>query len=145
MTARLQSNCAAVFPVTNASHHSRYLNKDLPTLGLKEAMLHTEYIGLSVAFSIMVLMDLFGNTMVVLVVLLNKSMRTPMNRLMLNLALADMVVALFVAIQFVIGPEYQHPSGTTGSFLCKFITGGCMMWTAAMVSICNLVVISVER
>ena len=108
-------------------------------------MVPIEYIGLSVAFSIMVLMDLFGNTLVVLVVLLNKSMRTPMNRLMLNLALADMVVALFVAIQFVIGPKYQHPSGTTGSFLCKFITGGFMTWTAAMVSICYLVVISVER
>lgn len=108
-------------------------------------MLPMEYIGLSVAFSIMVLMDLFGNTMVILVVLLNKSMRTPMNRLMLNLALADMVVALFVAIQFVIGPKYQHPSGPTGSFLCKFITGGTMTWTAAMVSICYLVVISIER
>lgn len=104
-----------------------------------------EYIGLSVAFSIMVLMDLFGNTIVVLVVLLNKSMRTPMNLLMLNLALADMVVALFVAIQFVIGPKYQHPSGPTGSFLCKFVTGGTMAWTAAMVSICYLVVISIER
>lgn len=108
-------------------------------------MLPMEYIGLNVAFSIMVLMDLFGNTMVVLVVLLNKSMRTPMNRLMLNLALADMVVALFVAVQFVIGPKYQHPSGTSGSLLCKFITGGTMTWTAAVASICNLVVISVER
>ena len=123
----------------------KYDNNDLITLptktGLQGAMLLMEYIGLSVAFSVMVLMDLIGNSMVVLVILLNKSMRTPMNRLMLNLALADMVVAVFVAIQFVIGPKYQHPSGTTGSLLCKFITGG----TAAMVSICNLVVISVER
>jgi len=108
-------------------------------------MVQIENIGLSVAFSIMVLIDLFGNTMVVLVVLLNKSMRTPMNRLMLNLALADMVVAVFVAIQFIIGPEYKHPLGTTGSLLCKLITGGYMTWTAAMVSICYLVVISVER
>ena len=108
-------------------------------------MLPMEYAGLSVAFSVMVLMDLIGNTMVVLVILLNKSMRTPMNRLVLNLALADMVVAIFTAIQFVIGPLYQHPSGTTGSLLCKFITGGTMTWTAAVVSICNLVAISFER
>lgn len=104
-----------------------------------------EYVGLSIAFSIMVLMDLIGNSMVILVVLLNKSMRTPMNRLMLNLALADMVVAVFVAIQFVIGPTYEHPIGTTGSLLCKFITGGTFAWTAALVSVCNLVAISVER
>ena len=104
-----------------------------------------QYIGLSVAFSVMVLMNFIGNSMVILVVLLNKSMRTPMNRLILNLALADMVVALFMAIQFVIGPTYQHPSGTTGSLLCKFVTGGTMAWTAATVSVCNLVAISIER
>ncbi|KAJ7360396.1 hypothetical protein OS493_017029 [Desmophyllum pertusum] len=108
-------------------------------------MLSMQYIGLSVAFSVMVLMNFIGNSMVILVVLLNKSMRTPMNRLILNLALADMVVALFMAIQFVIGPTYQHPSGTTGSLLCKFVTGGTMAWTAATVSVCNLVAISIER
>ena len=108
-------------------------------------MLSTEYIGLSVAFSVMVLMNFIGNSMVILVVLLNKSMRTPMNRLILNLALADMVVALFMAIQFVIGPTYQHPSGITGSLMCKFVTGGTMAWTAGAVSVFNLVAISVER
>lgn len=104
-----------------------------------------EDVALVVAFSVMVLMDLVGNTMVILVILLNKSMRTPMNRLLLNLAVADMVVAIFTAIQFVLGPLYQHPSGSTGALLCKFITGGPMTWTAALVSICNLVAISYER
>ncbi|XP_022782831.1 pyroglutamylated RFamide peptide receptor-like [Stylophora pistillata] len=104
-----------------------------------------EDVGLVVAFSVIVLMDLVGNTMVILVILLNKSMRTPMNRLLLNLAVADMVVAIFTAIQFVLGPFYQHPSGSTGALLCKFITGGPMTWTAALVSICNLVAISYER
>lgn len=108
-------------------------------------MLSMQYIGLSIAFSFMVIMDLIGNSMVILVVLLNKSMRTPMNRLMLSLALADMVVAVFVAIQFVIAPTFEHPSGTTGLVLCKFLTGGTLAWTAALVSVCNLVAISVER
>ena len=103
------------------------------------------YIALTVAFCIMVLTDLVGNSMVILVVLLNKSMRTPMNQLLLNLALADIVVAIFIAVQFVIGPMYEHPAGTAGSFLCKFITGGTMTWTAAVTSVCNLIAISAER
>ena len=102
-------------------------------------------VGLVAAFSVMVLMDLVGNTMVILVILLNKSMKTPMNRLLLNLAVADVTVAIFTALQFVLGPFYQHPTGSTGALLCKFITGGPMIWTAALVSICNLVAISYER
>lgn len=107
--------------------------------------LSTRYIGLITAFSFMVALDLVGNSLVVLVFFLNKSMRTAMNKLVLNLATADMVVAIFVAIQFVIGPMHKHPSGITGALLCKFLTGGTMAWTAALVSACNLVAISVER
>lgn len=104
-----------------------------------------DYIGLSVGFSFMVLIDLIGNSLVILVILSNKCLRTPVNWLMLNLAIADIVVAVFVAIQFVIVPTYQHPSGTAGSLLCTFLTGGTLAWTAALVSVCNLVAISVER
>lgn len=103
------------------------------------------YTGLITAFSFMVVLDLAGNSLVVIVFLLNKSMRTAMNILVLNLAIADIVVAIFVAIQFVIGPMYKHTSGTTGAILCKFLTGGTVTWTAALVSACNLVAISVER
>lgn len=42
-------------------------------------MLFIEYIGFSVVFLIMVLMDFFGNIMVVLVVFLNKFMKIFMN------------------------------------------------------------------
>ena len=108
-------------------------------------MKSVEYIGFNVAFLIIVLMDLVGNTLVVLVIRLTKTMRTPMNMLLLNLAVADMVVAVFVAIQFVIGPTFEHPSGTTGLWLCKFITGGTITWSAAAVSVGNLVAISIER
>ena len=69
-------------------------------------MKSVENIYLIVAFVIMAIMDLVGNTLVILVIRLNKSMRTPMNTLLLNLAVADMVVAVFVTIQFVIGPTF---------------------------------------
>ena len=108
-------------------------------------MKSVENICLIVAFVIMAIMDLVGNTLVILVIRLNKSMRTPMNTLLLNLAVADMVVAVFVTVQFVIGPTFEHPSGTTGLLLCKLITGGPMSWSAAAVSVFTLVVISIER
>ena len=108
-------------------------------------MKSVENICLIVAFVIMAIMDLVGNTLVVLVIRLNKSMRTPMNTLLLNLAVADMVVAVFVAIQFVIWPTFEHPSGTKGLLLCKFITGVPMYWSAAAVSVFTLVVLSIER
>ncbi|KAM7451149.1 hypothetical protein ABFA07_001213 [Porites harrisoni] len=108
-------------------------------------MKSVEYICLNVAFLIIVLMGLVGNTLVILVIRLTKTMRPPMNMLLLNLAVADMVVAVFVAIQFVIEPTFEHPSGTTGLWLCKFITGGTITWSAAAVSVGNLVAISIER
>ena len=108
-------------------------------------MKSVENICLIVAFVIMAIMDLVGNTLVILVIRLNKSMRKPMTTLLLNLAVADMVVAVFVTIQFVIGPTFEHPSGTTGLLLCKLITGGPMSWSAAAVSVFTLVVISIER
>ena len=108
-------------------------------------MTSQEYIYLNVAFSIIVLMGLVGNTLVILVIRLTKTMRPPMNMLLLNLAVADMVVAVFVAIHFVIGPNFQHPSGTTGLWLCKFVTGGTITWSGAAVSVGNLVAISIER
>lgn len=104
-----------------------------------------DYIGLTFAYTVMVLTDLIGNTLVILVVMRNRTMQTPMNYLLVNLAVADMMVAIFIAIQFIFGPLYTHPDGSLGVFLCKFITGGTLTWTGAVSSVFNLVAISVER
>lgn len=106
--------------------------------------LSSEYIGFAVAFSFMIMTDLIGNTLVILVILKNKSMRTAMNYVLINLAIADILVAIFMGIKFVIGPTFTHPAGTTGEYLCRFITGGTTAWTAAVASIYSLVAISVE-
>ena len=78
---------------------------------------------LTIAFVAMVTMDLVGNSLVCLVVTRNKSMQTPMNYLLCNLAIADMTVAIFVSPQFIFSRAFVHPEGTTGKWLCKFITG----------------------
>ena len=86
-----------------------------------------EDIGMTVAFVIMVTVDILGNSIVCLVVLLNKNMKTPMNYLLVNLAIADMTVGIFVSPQFIFSRAFVHPEGITGKWLCKFITGTCLV------------------
>lgn len=92
----------------------------------------------------MILTDLIGNILVILVIFNNKNMKTAMNYVLINLAVADITVAIFMGIKFVIGPTFIHPEGIAGRYLCKFITGGTTAWTAAVASIYSLVAIAVE-
>ena len=108
-------------------------------------MLSSIYLGFSVLFSVMVVCNLVGNTLVILVVLLNRSMKTPTNYLLVNLASADIVVAIFIGIQFIATPTFTHPQGTLGSVLCKTLTGGTPGWVGAVASVFSLVAIAIER
>lgn len=108
-------------------------------------MLSSMYTGFSVLFSTMMIVNLVGNTLVILVVLRNRSMKTPTNYLLVNLASADMVVAIFIGIQFIATPTFTHPQGTIGSALCKIITGGTPGWVGAVASVFSLVAIAIER
>ena len=108
-------------------------------------MLSWMYIGFSMLFSVMVIFNLVGNTLVILVVLLNRSMKTPTNYLLVNLASADIVVAIFIGIQFIATPTFTHPEGTLGSVLCKTLTAGTPGWVGAVASVFSLVAIAIER
>lgn len=92
----------------------------------------------------MIIIDLVGNTLVILVITCNKTMKTAINYVLVNLAIADILVAVFMGIKFVIGPTFAHPGGITGRYLCTFITGGTTAWTAAVASIYSLVAIAIE-
>ena len=102
-------------------------------------------IGLRVAFSLIVTVNLVGNSIVCLVVLRNRSMRNAMNYLLLSLACADMMVAIFIAPQYIFLHTYKHPRGLTGDYLCKLLTGGNLMWTGGLVSVVSLIAIAFER
>ena len=71
--------------------------------------------------------------------------RTPINYLLVNLAVADAVYATFVTPQTFFTMSPTHPGGTIGTVLCKIVTGGSLAWTAGISSVVTLVAIAVER
>ena len=68
-----------------------------------------------------------------------------MNFLLLNLAVADMMVALFVAPRFILIHFFKHPDGLAGTWVCKLLTGGNLTWTGGACSVFTLVAIAFER
>lgn len=102
-------------------------------------------IGLRTAFSLIVAVNLVGNSSVCLVVWRNRRMRTAMNFLLINLACADMMVAVFIAPQYIFLHTFNHPNGLTGEYLCKLCTGGNLMWTGGVVSVVSLIGVAFER
>lgn len=101
--------------------------------------------GFITAFTFSMVTNLFGNILVCLVVLVFRDMRIPMNYLLMNLAVSDMMVAVFMSPRFVFSQTLNHPRGTLGDYLCKILTGDSFTWTGALASDFTLVCIAVER
>ena len=102
-------------------------------------------ITLTICFAILVFPGLLGNILVCLVVFSHRTMQTPINYLFVNLAVADIITLTFIGPQYIFIHLFKHPTGTTGDFLCKFITGGNISWTGGVASVFSLVAISFER
>ena len=100
---------------------------------------------LSISFGILVLIDLIGNTLVILVVVSNRYMHTSVNYLLVNLALADILIGLSILPQYVLRFAFDHPQGDLGDGLCKFFTGGNFIWVGGAASLFTLMAIAFER
>ena len=105
----------------------------------------TAQISITTVFTILVLVGVIGNALSCVVILANRSMRTPMNYLILNLAVADIIVVAFVAPRFILIHAFKHPEGLLGSLICKVFTGSNFSWLGGSASVYSLVAISVER
>ena len=73
------------------------------------------------------------------------SNRTPVNFLLLNLAVVDQMVALFIAPRFIFIHFFKHRDGWSGTIFCKLLTGGNLTWTGGAASVFTLVAIAFER
>ena len=82
----------------------------------------------------------------VIIILKSRTMRkTPMNYMLLNLAVADLMVGVFMTPVFVLDRTFTHPEGFRGRMLCMFVTGGNLTWLGCLSSISSLVFIAIER
>ena len=105
----------------------------------------TIHIAVRTAFSVVTVTGVIGNILVCLVVLLNRPMRTPMNYLLVNLAISDMMLLVFFSPTFIFKGAYTHPTGLTGDVLCSLVTGETLAWMGGYASSAFLLAISVER
>ena len=96
-------------------------------------------------FSILILTNVVGNSLVILVILKSRSMKTPMNYLLLNLAVADLTAGVFLAPSLMLEPTTTYPPGLTGEVLCRLFTSGYLAWAAFFPSAYSLVFIAFER
>ena len=71
--------------------------------------------------------------------------RTSINYLLMNLAVADMLVGLFFTPQYVFKHMFTHPGGLAGKVLCRLLTGSNVAWVGGAASVFTLVVIAIER
>ena len=71
--------------------------------------------------------------------------RTPLNYLLVNLAVADAMYATFTTQQDFLMIIPTHPGGTIGTVLCKLVTSGYLAWTAGTSSVVTLVAIAAVR
>ena len=75
----------------------------------------------------------------------NPNTRIPINYLILNLAVADIMVALFLVPRSIVAHIVNHPEGISGTVLCKFLTSGVLAWVALVTSVLTLIIIAFER
>ena len=71
--------------------------------------------------------------------------RIPINYLLVNLAVADIMFATFMAPRAFVKLIFTHPDGMTGTFLCKFLTDGNVAWIGGASSTVTLTTIAIER
>ena len=93
-------------------------------------------------FSVVFAINLVGNTLVILIVSLHRRMQTPMNWLLANLALADLIIGLFFIPRTLLSDLYTHSGGLVGDILCKTLTYGNFSYLAAVASIMTLMFIA---
>ena len=99
----------------------------------------------AVSLAAMIIFNIAGNSLVCIIILKKKAMKTSINWLLFHLAIADLLVAVFYTPPCILSHFIELPSGIIGDLLCKFIMGGALGWASASASSFLLVLIAFER
>ena len=104
-----------------------------------------ENIGITFAYSLLMVTSLAGNTFIGIIVYRTESMRKPINFLIVNMAMSDLLYPIFVFPRFLVSlyVDYWLLSGALGRALCKLVP--FFQDTSLCVSIQSLVLIAVDR
>ena len=102
-------------------------------------------IALAVFYAVVILIGIFGNSLVIAVVWKTKTMHTTTNYLLVNLAASDILVLLWCPSTYNFAVVGSFPDGQLGDYLCRFFTGDPMDTLCLGVTIFTLTVLAVER
>ncbi|XP_020608174.1 neuropeptide Y receptor type 2-like [Orbicella faveolata] len=110
-------------------------------------MLQSSGIAIATVHSILVVINIVGNCLVCAIIKKHGDMRTPINYLLVNLAVADALYATLITPETFFKITPTHPEGLAGTVLCKIITGGGgnLAWIAGTSSVVTLAAIAAER
>ncbi|XP_022780499.1 probable G-protein coupled receptor 83 [Stylophora pistillata] len=100
----------------------------------------------TISFCFIILASLFGNTLVILVVYKKKRMRTTTNIIIVNMAVSDMIFAVFTtppSIRTIYVGDYLLVRGITADLICKLVT--FIQQASLAVSILSLTAIAFDR
>ena len=107
---------------------------------------YTEQVRKCVAYSIILFCSLVGNVLVICAVLLNRYMRTVTNYLIVNMAVADLLITAFnmpITISVIAGSQIEWSESVASEMLCKFIPFSQSLSIAS--SVLSLTAIAVDR
>ena len=107
---------------------------------------YTEQVLKCVAYSIILFCSLVGNVLVTCVVLLNRHMRTVTNYLIVNMAVAELLITAFnmpMTISVIAGSQIEWSESVAAEILCKFIPFSQSL--SIVSSVLSLTAIAVDR
>lgn len=102
-------------------------------------------ISMAFLYAIIVIAGITGNSLIIAIVWREKSMHSPTNLLLVNVAAADVLSLLLCPIPYAVSLSSSHPTGLLGEFVCKFFTGHATTSVTVSVTYMTLVLLAVER
>ena len=103
------------------------------------------FIALAAISGVLVIINLFGNTLVCVVILRNRNVRTPLNYLLFTLAVTDALIGFFSIPMSVFGFIPNETEGTAAMLLRKLLAKGNLIHPFSQVSTFSLAAIAFDR